>query len=167
MAQQGDPKLDTFDSFTSAIIEKYMEMANYSRENDFNASATTVIGVAFKGKADIETTGIKKALREQKLIDLLEVIVMVNNQFKEIINIGDELPTITINSFAALDKEEQKQNIREMKELGLLTYKDLINHYFNYKGEINKIQSKAAELKLNINDVVEPTKENPTEVENE
>lgn len=134
-------------------------MANYSRENDFNASATTVIGVAFKGKADIETTGIKKGLREQKLLDLIKIVIMVNNQFKPNINIGEYDPTITINSFVALDKEEKQQKLNDMKSLGLLTYGDIIDHYFNYKGDTTAIENKAKQLGKNPQEVVEATQE--------
>lgn len=152
---QGDPKLNSFDSNQTEIIRKYLDACGYSNENDFNASNTTNIGVLFKGKADIETTNLKKGLREQKIKDLIAMIIMVNNQFKPNINVPEDNPiSVKINSFIALDKEQRAKNIEVLRMYGILTYRELIDHLFDLKGDEEDIQKVSQKLGKNPDDLV-------------
>lgn len=163
---QGDPALDIFDANQTEIINKYMEAANYSRENDFNAT-TVVVGVLFKGKADIETTNIKKGLREQAYKDLIATVIKVHNQFNPVIAIPEDDPiNFQLNSFVALDKEQKALDIEKMKEFGILTYGMLVDHYFNLKGDTLAIENACKKLGKGVDQIVEQEMENENDINN-
>lgn len=124
-----DPKLDAYMKQTTDIIKKYIDAAPYSTESDFNGTQTQV-GVMFQGKADIETTRIKQESRELQVNQLLDLII----HFDSMINVDvylDETFEISINSFNVLDAADKDVKMDRMIELGIVSQRDIIAHYYN------------------------------------
>ena len=135
---QGNPQLNSFDTSNKEIRDRYVEASGYSSEADFTGTQTQV-GVLFQGKADIETTNYKKAVREDQIISIIDTIINVYNQFNAPM-VFENNPVLTINAFTALDKDKRREEFKEMDELGILDKEEAISHYYGTDDE-DKIQS--------------------------